>query len=256
MRYLFCILALPLLAACLIEDDDASGDTLTATRQVGASTATIAGDAPEPDTSSAATAAVDDSLQTATAAGESSLPTLTPAADAQTPESEPAPTSAAVEYARQGYHHYERPEIALMIHPRLTEEGTDPPTDEDTLYSFVDLNNLYLHLDVDILHGIGLMSEVSDGFIRDHLAALIESAPHISTYEIFDSQETTLTGQPGRIARFNFTSDGEPAYGAILLFTVDDWLYRFLVYGDSHEYPTLEDIIRSIFSTAHLRGPA
>lgn len=260
MRYLLCILILPLLVACLPGGDDPADDSPTTTPPAGAPTATIAGDTAGSGASNTPTTAVENNSQAATEAAtdvvESSLPTATSVTDSQAPASEPAPTSAASEYARQGYHHYERPEIALMIHPRLTEEVTAPPTDEDTLYSFVDLNSPYLRMDVDILHGIGSMSEVSDGFIRDHLDALMGSAPYITSYEIFDSQATEMTGQPGRIARFNFTSDGEPAYGAILLFSFDDWLYRFLVYGDSYEYPTLEDIIRSIYATAYLRGPA
>lgn len=267
MRYVLCLLLLPLLAACFAESDSPTGETPTGMPQAETPTATVAGNATAPDASSAATSAVQSSFQTATAVIENShstatavvegsLPAATTMAEAPVPVSEPIPTSAADEFAAQGYQHFERPEVAMMIHPRLTAEATEPPTAEETLYSFVDLNSPYLRLDVDIFYGTGAMSAVSDGFIRDHLTALFEGATYITALEIIDSQETSLHGQPGRIARFNFTSDGVPAYGAILLFSTDDRMYRFLAYGDSYEYPVLEDIIRSIFATAHLRGPA
>jgi hypothetical protein len=245
MRYLLCILILPLLAACSGVGDSAGADNATGTLETATPASAVAVNGTEPDAPSA----------TATSVASDS-PASTAAPDPPAPTSEPAPTSAADDYARHGYHHFEQPEVALMVHPRLSEEATDPPTGEATLYSFVDLNSPYLRLDVDILKGVGPLSEISDGYIRDHIAALVESAPHITGYDIFDSQATTMTNRPGHIARFNFTSDGAPAYGAVLLFSHGDWLYRFIVYGDSHEYPTIEEIIRSIYATGVLRGPA
>jgi hypothetical protein len=169
----------------------------------------------------------------------------------------PTPTSPADDYARRGYYPFDRPELALMIHPRLVLD--DVATDEGenlTGYDFRDFNAPYLIFEITIWKTSTSRNSITEGLIESMVSGVLDRSEHISSYEFVANEATGFGGHSGRILRYRYVSNGDPAYGATLAIAYDEWVYIFDAYGDDYEYQTIEDIIRSVFVTAFLRGPS
>lgn len=176
-------------------------------------------------------------------------PTHTPV-----PPPPPAPEMAPVdELAAQGYYPFERDEISLMIHPRLDFDDIDQLLDDDEAeYVFTDFEAPYLHFEVAIDKSAIPKRSISDAEARSFVEGTMRNSEHISTYEIVASDETSIEGHPGRVVRTTFVTNGSPAYGVLMLISDGPWLYRFDIYGDEYEYNVIEEILKSIFDSAHL----
>lgn len=183
-------------------------------------------------------------------------PTPTPVPMPSLPTVQPVPHidfDALARLAASGYTRVEKPEISLMIHPRLSEsDDTEEPNADYTRYEFSDYAADYLNMSLTVFKFNTYGSAVSDAEIKGHLERSISGSEGITLHEVVASDATSVQSHSGRVVRFTFDSDGSPGFGVLMLITDDDWLYSFSIYGSDYEYNTIEEILKSVFDSANL----
>lgn|GEM_PF-5012495 len=209
--------------------------------------------------------------QTAEAERESPTATLPPSRPTETPRTITPPSAVPTVAAEApqpvphidfdalqrlisaGYTIVEKPEVSLMINPRLSEsDDPEEPNADYSRYEFTDYVADYLNMSITVFKFNSYGSAVSDAEIRGHLERSISGSEGITLHEVVASDATSIEGHAGRVTRFTFDSDGSPGFGVLMLISDDTWLYSFQIYGSDYEYSTIEEILKSVFDSASL----